>query len=227
MVLSRARRCTVGRFRRRSAVGRAGLLIVGLVAAAILGCTAGPSQEKPPARPPASAQEAPATSTHRQEPKLLKEKEPVDRGRKEPVITVEPGNWVHGPYGAGECVRCHSADVPEQFVTPRNQLCIRCHTTHSRAAAQGAGLRLHAPAANGECTVCHHPHQAARQYMLRGRQTADLCGQCHDGALLARSAPHRKAQEADCMSCHNAHKGVAAALLRSDYDESVEAYGGP
>ena len=105
MVLSWAKRCTVGRFRRRTAVGHAGLLIVGLVATAILGCTAGPRQEEPPTGPSASAQEGPATSTHMREPKLSKDKGPGFGGRKEPLFTGETGIWIHGPYGAGDCVR--------------------------------------------------------------------------------------------------------------------------
>jgi predicted CXXCH cytochrome family protein len=134
--------------------------------------------------------------------------------------------WVHGPYGAKECGSCHDPEEPTALVAPLKELCVGCHSVHSRAAVQARGLQIHTPAGEGRCLSCHHPHLASRRYMLFGPDTQALCAHCHDRAALLKNRAHLREDGKDCLACHNPHVGKTRALLRSDFDESVRLYGG-
>jgi predicted CXXCH cytochrome family protein len=73
--------------------------------------------------------------------------------------------------------------------------------------------------ANGWCVACHNPHRSARQYMLLGKDSVELCTACHTKADLLLTTAHQKDPKADCLSCHNPHMGKTAFLLRSTYVE--------
>ena len=104
----------------------------------------------------------------------------------------EPPFFTHGPYGAGQCEKCHAvtaskpfraeaaeaikaAAVPDRksigprLAVPLKELCLTCHGDKAYTLAQAQGLWMHGPVANGWCVACHSPHRAACQYMLLGR----------------------------------------------------------
>ncbi|MCK4951481.1 MAG: hypothetical protein KAS48_06660 [Gammaproteobacteria bacterium] len=163
--------------------------------------------------------------------------------KKRNIFFQEPKFYIHGPYGASECEKCHSADSARQFrvgggvkkesttrsksrkfgprlAYPLEKLCITCHSEKSDSFAKSLHLSVHEPVATGKCTECHDPHKAARQYMLRGKDSIDLCTKaCHSIDELLKTAVHRKNKEEDCLDCHNAHVGKTAQLLRSEFDE--------
>jgi predicted CXXCH cytochrome family protein len=147
--------------------------------------------------------------------------------------------WVHGPYGAVQCGKCHALTktmlfpggqtasergallyMGDRLVASPDHLCAGCHTTHGSEAAQALGLHMHEPVASGACTSCHHPHKSPRRYMLRGANTIELCTECHDRSTLSRVAPHRGNRDMDCLRCHNPHMGKTVSMLKSDFDES-------
>lgn len=159
----------------------------------------------------------------------------------------EPAFFVHGPYGAAQCDKCHTvaaskpfraeatgatkaAAAPERksigprLAVPLKELCLTCHGDKASTVAQAQGLWMHGPVANGWCVACHSPHRAARQYMLLGKNTVELCNGCHRRPDLLQTAVHQKAPEADCLSCHNPHAGKNALLLRAEHDER-QVYG--
>lgn len=148
--------------------------------------------------------------------------------------------WTHGPFAAGECERCHAvaqstsfgayADTTMAMAGPAglssassrlsvksSRLCTTCHGQHDRAAVRARRLNHHRPAATGRCMACHDPHQSLRQYMLRGADDIELCGQCHE--LPIPDPTHMDAQDQDCTSCHNAHVSAEPALLKSERSE--------
>ena len=150
--------------------------------------------------------------------------------------------WVHGPYGAGECDRCHnltqsttfqgdaaaiggdpitsgSAVFASRLAIPKEQLCIGCHSSHSAAFASEHSLFIHEPSGNGACTTCHHPHQARRRFMLLNSDNRELCAGCHEPAGMHATDP-----QADCLDCHNAHMGTTTSLLRDEDDELALLY---
>jgi predicted CXXCH cytochrome family protein len=149
--------------------------------------------------------------------------------------------FVHGPYGAGQCERCHATAASKPFRTgkgkvddavvaqaksfgprlafPREELCVTCHSEKSTAVARASGLWQHEPVAKGWCTTCHSPHKSERQYMLLKTNSVELCTQCHRVEDLQITMEHRKDPGAECISCHNPHVGKSSFLLKAEYDE--------
>ncbi|MDH3980703.1 MAG: cytochrome c3 family protein [Gammaproteobacteria bacterium] len=149
--------------------------------------------------------------------------------------------FMHGPFGAGQCERCHAtaaskpfrtgkAQVSEKVISqapsigprlafPWEELCVTCHSEKSPAAAKADGLWQHGPVAKGWCTLCHSPHKSKRQYMLLKENNVELCTQCHSTNDLQITAQHKQDPAADCISCHNPHVGKSTFLLKAEYDE--------
>ena len=164
------------------------------------------------------------------------------RKKRRRIFYQEPKFYIHGPYAASECEKCHSSDSAKQFrvgsakkesssrsksrrfgprlAYPLEQLCITCHSEKSADFAKLLHLSVHEPVAKGKCTECHDPHKSKRQYLLKGDDTIDLCTKaCHTSDKLLKAAAHVKNKEDDCLECHNAHVGKTAQLLKSDFDE--------
>ena len=150
--------------------------------------------------------------------------------------------WVHGPYGAGECDRCHnltqsttfqgdavaiggdpltggSAVFASRLAIPKEQLCVGCHSSHSATFASEHSLFIHEPSGTGACTTCHHPHQARRRFMLLQSDNRELCTGCHEPDGIHAANPQE-----DCLECHNAHMGTTASLLKDEDDELALLY---
>ncbi len=166
--------------------------------------------------------------------------------QKRAALSRQPQFWVHGPYGAGECDRCHAlaASAPfrarlattEETVStghrpianrlsaPPEELCISCHDTHGTSYPQTSELVFHMPIVTGMCLACHNPHQSKRRYMLRQENDYALCVQCHDADRLEQAEYHQSAPEANCTRCHNPHMGKTRMMLRVDFDESINRY---
>jgi predicted CXXCH cytochrome family protein len=166
--------------------------------------------------------------------------------QKRMALAREPQFWVHGPYGAAECDRCHAlaASAPfrarlastekavstghkpiaNRLSAPVEELCVSCHDTHEAANQPGSTLVFHTPLVTGMCNACHNPHQSRRRYMLREENNFALCTQCHDADRLKKAEYHQSAPEANCTECHNPHMGKTRMMLRVDFDESINRY---
>lgn len=181
----------------------------------------------------------PATASLSSAEKVALKKAEILQKRK--LRLLRAVRWTHGPYAAAECNRCHAlsaslglgaraggakkgamnmSSVGGRLLAPAEELCLGCHETKSVQAADKRKLRLHGPVASGLCIGCHNPHQSPRRYMLLGKDTVDLCTQCHEkDGLRQRTAAHAKATKLDCLACHNPHMGRTAMILKADYDE--------
>jgi len=138
----------------------------------------------------------------------------------------DSGGFVHGPYGARECGSCHEMVPPPragekstrivvgQFVLPRGEMCISCHTEKTADRARTAGLWRHGPSDN--CLSCHHPHASGQAALLR-RAVGELCLSCHSEGLIHAAELHEGLTA--CMDCHNPHLGQSPMMLRWDYEE--------
>ncbi len=164
----------------------------------------------------------------------------VVKQRKKRKLVSQSPFFVHGPYGAGQCERCHSTTASKAFRTgiaqdaaavsravyigprlafPRGELCVTCHVEKSPEAAKANGLRQHGPATTGWCTSCHSPHKSKRQYMLLKANNVELCTQCHSFNDLQLTMEHKQDPAADCIACHNPHVSKSPFLLKAEYDE--------
>ncbi|MGE4580173.1 MAG: cytochrome c3 family protein [Desulfuromonadales bacterium] len=121
----------------------------------------------------------------------------------------------HQPVAMQECGACHrnhgligglylKREVPE--------LCFDCHAEINPARANYTFP--HPPTDTGQCLVCHDPHNAKQQALLKDTEEA-LCLTCHDAAVFA--GQHRHAPLAKgCKTCHQVHGSQAPDLLSLD-----------
>jgi predicted CXXCH cytochrome family protein len=75
---------------------------------------------------------------------------------------------------------------------------------------------MHGPAAVGECTKCHDPHESAEKSLIKG-QVRDVCLKCHKDfaeALKNAAVGHPPVKEGPCTSCHDPHGTPVASLIR-------------
>ena len=94
------------------------------------------------------------------------------------------------------------------------QLCTGCHAQVATEAAQAHG---HAPAAKGDCTSCHDPHQSGQRALLK-QKGGDLCLSCHKdlAAKLAAGTPHAPAGRGMCLTCHAPHGTANPGMLKRE-----------
>jgi predicted CXXCH cytochrome family protein len=139
-----------------------------------------------------------------------------------------PALYSHGPNAANQCEVCHDAGgskgpsrrIGPKLVAPVKELCIGCHSDKSAELAHSAGLAVHKPVEDGMCVLCHDPHTAKLQYLLKGDSPTGLCARCHaEGRSGGAPAAHAEDSGKDCLACHNAHVGATPRLLKADLDE--------
>ena len=165
----------------------------------------------------------------------------IRKKRREAKFLKQVRFFKHGPYGAGQCERCHATAASKPFRTgkaevsdnavsqtvnvglrlafPQEELCVSCHSEKSREMAEANGLWQHEPDTKGWCTACHSPHKSKRQYMLLKANNVELCTQCHSINDLQLTAEHKQDPAADCITCHNPHVGKSPFMLKAEYDE--------
>lgn len=114
--------------------------------------------------------------------------------------------------GAGCATLCHQQPNPALHAfaarpTPIAALCLECHDNPV------SGKRPHMPAADGDCIVCHDPHQSEHAKLLSA-PAGELCLQCHDQGDFSGTVVHGPVAAGDCAACHNPHAAEQAGLLR-------------
>jgi predicted CXXCH cytochrome family protein len=92
-----------------------------------------------------------------------------------------------------------SADTPD--------LCYSCHDKK-----KFEGKDVHPPVAEGMCTMCHNPHAADYEHLLKS-SIPGLCFQCHDKKEFTRKYVHPPVAEGKCLACHRPHESDNSFLL--------------
>lgn len=115
---------------------------------------------------------------------------------------------LHEPYKEKMCESCH--DIKNSFKKTMNlpELCYQCHEDF-----QSKYKNLHYPVEAGECSSCHHPHQAKLDRLLL-KPVRELCAECHDLDELLAGEIHNGIGDMDCKDCHNPHGSNETSLLR-------------
>lgn len=148
------------------------------------------------------------------------------------------GNYVHPAVGKG-CTSCHAIENREDttYVVLKQSKGVVCFECHEPAALPNP----HFPYASGMCTRCHNPHVSTNARLLRAKVN-DICLSCHlqtPGSVSSNYMPtialtlnntmghpyerhpvsgsHDVVNggEMSCMSCHRAHGGSQAHLLKA------------
>ncbi|MGC1645297.1 MAG: cytochrome c3 family protein [Candidatus Sulfotelmatobacter sp.] len=148
------------------------------------------------------------------------------------------GDHIHPAVTLG-CSSCHSIDNREDasYVALKPTKGVACFQCHDPASF----LNPHLPYASGMCMRCHNPHHSANPRLLRAKVN-ELCLSCH--LRTKESVPSRymplieltannsmghpylrhpvsgshdalNGGEMSCTSCHHAHGGTQAHLLKS------------
>ncbi|HEX6820681.1 MAG TPA: cytochrome c3 family protein [Candidatus Sulfotelmatobacter sp.] len=149
----------------------------------------------------------------------------------------ETGKHVHSAVRMG-CENCHVVEhrgKTLRVVLKKTEggICQQCHAPQHFE-------RVHLPYGLGMCTRCHDPHKSESPMLLR-RSVNDLCLECHlrgsddapqhDLPVIELSIDNRmghpyerhpvsgytdpiRGEEMSCVSCHLAHGGAMANLLK-------------
>lgn len=146
--------------------------------------------------------------------------------------------YSHTPYAQRDCSKCHRVSsnsrfrmmgnkkgppvfrkgggMPGPLLKPKCELCFECHNFFTKEKAVAMGLWLHSPRAEGDCGVCHDPHQSKYPNQMRG-EPSKLCQTCHPKCPSLEFQGMTGANE--CLTCHNPHFGRDRMMLRRDYLE--------
>ncbi len=171
---------------------------------------------------------------HEMEPTLsnLRPEEPQDSPCYSCHAKKIVNNLVHDPAAKWTCFTCHEVIAGGRKYTiskPDEKACYPCH--HSEIKQWKNKKIMHGPAAVGYCTLCHNPHGAAWQGLLK-MQTTYLCVNCHEekasGAHVIAGFygkghpvngvkdPLMPEREFTCASCHDPHAGSTRNMLKHD-----------
>jgi predicted CXXCH cytochrome family protein len=130
--------------------------------------------------------------------------------------TWTKGQSVHSPFVDGSCQDCHDphgSKQPAMLKEGPNALCGGCHPEIADGLAK-PGAVVHDAVKDGACTDCHGGHGSIQPDLLL-HEPAVLCAECHDvegeEAVAAHGGPFAGK---DCTTCHVAHAGPKAKLLK-------------
>lgn len=157
---------------------------------------------------------------------------PVEKQRPKIVL------YSHTPYVQGVCSKCHQmpdgfrfrwvdhkkgppvfrkgGGMPGPLLKPKTELCIMCHDDFASGKVKQMSLWLHSPKAEGDCGVCHDPHQSRFPNQLR-QKPSKLCRSCHPQCPSLEAYGMNEVD--DCLICHNPHIGRDRRMLKRDFRE--------
>jgi len=134
---------------------------------------------------------------------------------------LDQGPVQHAPVAGGMCTTCHefSGSGEEMKVAlvggavsdNTAPLCTMCHDD---VAAALETEHTHAPAASGDCVLCHNPHRSDHEHLLNSPQV-ELCTMCHGdvATALETAYAHAPAASGECTLCHNPHGSIQPRQL--------------
>ena len=113
----------------------------------------------------------------------------------------------HPPHTDRKCNECHDMGGSFQILSSDDS-CRSCHEDHFFYKDSDW---VHAPAATGDCSLCHKGHESQYRALLTDSQT-DLCLGCHNPDILMQPY-HEAAKVQECSTCHDPHFSGNRLLL--------------
>jgi predicted CXXCH cytochrome family protein len=89
-------------------------------------------------------------------------------------------------------------------------LCLDCHEKLEEFLK---GKTNHGPVEEGECIVCHDPHQSESKFLITEKTLPELCFTCHEDNITTQQFVHGPVAGGDCVVCHNPHASQNEFLL--------------
>ena len=114
---------------------------------------------------------------------------------------------VHLPYAERRCIECHASNYSQRLKGDVSEICTGCHKAFLVKAKF-----THAPIADGQCTVCHEPHQGAEKFLLV-KSVRELCFDCHERESVLKTKACAQAEGRSCTGCHDPHQEDRRFLL--------------
>ena len=133
----------------------------------------------------------------------------TNRSPVQATAPAEPVMVVHSPYAERNCVACHESNYSQRLKDDVSRVCTGCHKAFLVQAKF-----IHAPVADGQCTLCHAAHQAREKFRLV-KDSRELCFDCHDPDEVLRIRACGDAEDRVCTACHDPHQGNQRFLLRA------------
>jgi len=130
---------------------------------------------------------------------------------------AEPLVVVHPPYADRKCIACHASNYSQRLKDEVSTICIGCHKAFLVKAKFS-----HAPMEDGQCTLCHAPHQAKEKFLLV-KDSRELCFDCHEPEEVLKIKACGQAEARTCTVCHDPHQENRRFLLRARAEKPVPA----
>jgi predicted CXXCH cytochrome family protein len=144
---------------------------------------------------------------------------PADTGgettRPASTVTATPAaRFVshHDPYRERKCASCHESTGRMQVRENYADSCKSCHPSYFTEAVG------HSPVSDGDCALCHLPHQSENPALLR-QPLYETCVDCHEPPAELSQPSHAGAGVRNCLQCHDAHFGQPP-LLKKRVDDA-------
>lgn len=119
---------------------------------------------------------------------------------------------LHAPFRDRDCVGCHDASQRMQVRANYAESCKDCHGGYFTEAVG------HSPVTDGDCALCHLPHQSVHPALLR-QPVYETCVDCHEPPAELSQPAHAGTGVENCVRCHDAHFGQPP-LLKKQRDAS-------
>lgn len=136
--------------------------------------------------------------------------EESEREAMPPLIPVRaaPTVFVHDPFAEGMCDECHQQNMSQGFTEPPPGMCYECHDDYT-----DMGTTVHSPVEEGECLVCHNPHNSKFEGLLTAAPRS-VCFECHDEEDMVEVEAHLDTEDQTCTACHDPHQGDKEYYLK-------------
>ena len=113
------------------------------------------------------------------------------------------------PEGCLKCHNPHSLKSQPSLPVPSREKCVVCHYQFSglgAARAKEEREKVHAPVAQGKCSICHQEHDLGKKPEFTAPKD-QLCDNCHEKQVAQRSlkSVHKPFANKQCSDCHNPH----------------------
>lgn len=122
----------------------------------------------------------------------------LDPPRLEPGSNERPLT-IHQPYAERRCVECHASNFSQTLKGDVSGLCSACHKGFLTKTKF-----IHAPVSDGQCTVCHFPHQGREPHLLV-KPIRELCFDCHKEEYVMSIKACSETPGRICTECHDPH----------------------
>jgi predicted CXXCH cytochrome family protein len=121
--------------------------------------------------------------------------------------SAEALSVMHPPYAERKCDACHASNYSQRLKDEVTAICTGCHKLFLVKAKYS-----HAPIEDGQCTLCHLPHQAKEKFLLV-KNVRELCFDCHEPEDVLKIKGCGASQDRNCTACHDPHQENRRFLL--------------